>query len=272
MYQEPGDNCYDEEIGWYPSPFSSCEEPENEDQYKCFYCSQTFTTPEDRTLHEETCGQNPATGGPSIGSNTTTTDGGSAGGALPSGNTTFYDISGGGVSAPHDFNWIQWLDSICGTATGSLPNQPNPMRLICQSENNDCVPTAISNANIFNGSMNRMEAEYLWERMKDDYEQENNIDFSENGTMIDDIPALMESHGYNYQGDYDYQSAVITAIDQGKQVIGIRVYTPNDKSHAVNIVGYEKNGGDIKYTIFDPGCCLYTTINSLFIKKSFITL
>ena len=27
MYQEAGDNCYDEEIGWYHSPFSDCEEP-----------------------------------------------------------------------------------------------------------------------------------------------------------------------------------------------------------------------------------------------------
>ena len=41
MTQEAGDNCYDEEIGWYKSPFPNCDEVETI-AYHCRYCLKGF--------------------------------------------------------------------------------------------------------------------------------------------------------------------------------------------------------------------------------------
>ena len=56
MYKEPGDNCYDEEIGWYRSSLISCEGAVVE-RFICPKCETAFDDAASRDAHEKTCGE-----------------------------------------------------------------------------------------------------------------------------------------------------------------------------------------------------------------------
>jgi hypothetical protein len=54
MTKEADDNCYDDEIGWYHSPFDDCSDVEVS-AYKCSYCGEGFQDASARDWHQQNC-------------------------------------------------------------------------------------------------------------------------------------------------------------------------------------------------------------------------
>ena len=59
MTREAGDNCHDDEIGWYHSPFTNCDDT-FVDAYVCGYCGKGFGDNKSaRDSHEKECIERP---------------------------------------------------------------------------------------------------------------------------------------------------------------------------------------------------------------------